>query len=55
LGDLSKLNSATINSLSPSNKSQMEAFNVTEPEIQQLRALNEARETKNANDQKILE
>lgn len=33
----------------------MEAFKVTEPEIQQLRALNDAREAKKANEQKILE
>ncbi|MCS3452666.1 MULTISPECIES: hypothetical protein [Bradyrhizobium] len=52
---LSNLNTATIKSLSPSNKAQMETFRVTEPEIEQLKALTDAREAKTANDQKILE
>jgi hypothetical protein len=54
LGNLSTMDSKTIHSLSPSDDSQLQAFKLNRPQVEQLKALSALREANKADDQEIL-
>jgi hypothetical protein len=54
LGNLSTMDSKTIESLSPNNESQLQAFKLNGPQVAQLKTLSALRDANKADDQEIL-